>query len=272
VPDTPEEPDGAPPAAVRVQAASLLCDSCGRTTPHRILRWDRRPTGSPGRLSGVARCQVCRWTHPFVQTPPPESEVALVVSAGSESVASRLRVPSLRKLQVGSNLPGSAEPLRIRRIESRSGESLPAALPADVGTVWATHEGERAVPVSIVERARTHAARWITTPTVEVEVGVSLTVDGATTVVVGIRARGRTWRYPGARFPASDVQRLYVRRAMPPAGSRDWSRVRVRPSSRARATSSAPRSRSGPGTRTTRTVPRAATADGGADVQSNSPA
>ena len=267
--DAPELAASADPT--RVRAASLPCESCGRTTPHRILRWDRGGSDPLVRLSGLARCQVCRWTHPFVQRAPETTEVALVVSDGAKSVAARVMVPRHRRLQVGSGVPGHPEALRIRRIEVRGGESVPAALPSGAITVWATREGERSVPVSVVDRDRTYPDRWIVDPSEEVEVGGTVVVHGDRAVVVGLRARGRTWKHPGARFAAADVQRLYVRRDTPPAGSRDWSRVRLRPSSRASSTSSASRSRSGPGTRRARTVPRARTADGGAQVQSDSP-
>lgn len=269
----PEESDAnrSPGTASQVRAAGLRCESCGQITPHRILRWDRNGNDPGARLSGIARCQVCRWTHPFAQPKAEVTEVTLIVSEGPRSTASRVEVPRHRRLQVGSGLPGSTEPLRIRRLETRRGEPVPAAAPPDVATVWATREGERSVPVSIVESARTRPAHWTVGADVEVEVGSTIQVDGEQTVVVGLRARGRTWRYPGARFAAAEVQRLYVRREIPPAGRRDWRRVRPRPSSRDSATSSVSRSRSGPGISTARTVPRARTADGGAQVQSDSP-
>ncbi len=270
---TTEEGIVPPPAtAARLQSASLRCENCGRTTPHRILRWDPRSSGRRGSLSGIARCQECRWTHPFTETAPAEVDVALVVSEGPRSIRKKTRLPAHRRLQVGSGVPGESGSLRIRRIDTRAEESVGSATTEETATVWATREGETAVPVSIVERARTHAVRWVVPSGTEVAVGDEVVVDRSTVVVVALRARGHTWRKVGDRFPVSDVQRLYGRRLdTPPAGSSDWRRVRVRPSSPASSTSSASRSRSGPGTRTARTVPRVRIAEGGAAVQSVAP-
>jgi len=268
--DAPGEESARPgTTAARVRSAALPCENCGRTTPHRVLRWDRGGDGTRSRLSGVARCQECRWTHPFVQVAPSEVEVALIVSEGAHSSRRRVPLPAGRRLQVGSGLPGGGGELEIRRIDTHDGESVASATTTETATVWATPAGATAVPVSIVGGARTVATRWPTAPETPVSVGDEIEIEGAAIVVVGLRARGHTWRRFGDRFTAGEVQRLYARRrAMPPAGSSDWSRVRVRPSSAASSTSRAARSRSGPGTRTTRTVPRAATAEGGAAVQS----
>lgn len=258
--------------ATRLQSVSLPCENCGQTTAHRVLRWDPRTTRSRTQLSGVARCQVCRWTHPFVQRAPATFEIAVVVSEGPRSTRQRLRVPAHRRIQVGSGLPGGHGELEIHRIDRRDGESVASALTNETATVWATRTDATAVPVSIVDRDRTVAARWVVSPATEVAVGETVEVDGLPLVVVGVRARGHTWKQAGDRFPARDVQRLYGRRReMPPAGRSDWRRVRLRPSSDASSASSASRSRSGPGTRTARTVPRTATAVVGAAVHILSP-
>jgi len=260
------------PARARLGAATLFCENCGRTTPHRVLRWDRGGKGTGSRLSGIARCQECRWTHPFAQLLPGEVEVALIVSEGAQSTHSRLQLPVGRRILVGSGLPGGGGELEIRRIDARDGTSVASALTNETSTVWATRADTTAVPVSIVERGGTVTARWVVSPGTEVGVGDTVEVEGTGVVVVGLRARGHTWKRLGDRFPARDVQRVYGRRReMPPAGRRDWRRVRVRPSSAASSVSTAARSRSGPGTRTARTSPRAATADGGAAVQRDSP-
>ncbi|MGB6442712.1 MAG: HVO_0476 family zinc finger protein, partial [Thermoplasmata archaeon] len=108
------EADKSPPAVARIQSVSLPCENCGRTTPHRVVRWDPRGTRSGGPLAGVARCQECRWTHPFTQVVPSEVEVALVVSDGERSERIRVRVPAHRRLQVGSGVPGANASYRIR--------------------------------------------------------------------------------------------------------------------------------------------------------------
>jgi uncharacterized Zn finger protein len=272
VPESEGDTSASVPAAARLLSASLPCENCGRTTPHRILRWDPRATGKRGPLSGVARCQECRWTHPFTQSTPSEIDVALVLSEGPRSTRRRVQLPAHRRLQVGSGVPGESGSLLIRRIDTRTKESVDSAVTDETSTIWATREGETSVPVSIVERARTRAVRWLVSSDTQVGVGDEVQVDGSAVVVVGIRARGHTWRRVGDRFIAPDVQRVYARRReMPPAGSSDWSRVRVKPSSPASSTSRASRARSSPGTKTARTVPREATAGGGAAVQSVSP-
>jgi uncharacterized Zn finger protein len=256
----------------RLLSASLPCENCGHTTPHRVLRWNPRAARSTGPLSGIARCQECRWTHPFTQVAPAEVEVALVISEGNRSRRSRVRVPAHRRLQVGSGVPGKGDKLLIRRIDTRSKESVTSATTDDVATLWATPEGETAVPVSIVEHARTRAVRWVVPSPTEVAVGDEVDIDGTTVVVVALRAKGHTWHRFGDRFLVTDVQRVYGRRReMPPAGSSDWRRVRVRPNSVASSTSTASRSRSAPGSKRARTVPRARMADAGAAVQSVSP-
>jgi uncharacterized Zn finger protein len=257
---------------IRVRAAALPCENCGRTTPHRVLRWDRGGPGARSRLSGIARCQECRWTHPFVQVAPGQVEVALIVSEGARSSRRRVPLPAGRRLQVGSGLPGGGGELEIRRIDTRDGESVASATTNEAATVWAARTGESAVPVSIVGGARTVATRWVVSPETEVGVGDGVEVDGVEIVIVGLRARGHTWKRTGDRFVAREVQRVYGRRrARPPAGRRDWSRERLSPNSEASSASTWSRSRSGPGTRRARTVPRAATAVAGAAVQSDSP-
>lgn len=182
--------------------------------------------------------------------------MALVVSEGARSTRSRAHLPAHRHLQVGSNVPGDGTGLRIHRIDTRSRGSVSRAATQEVATLWVTRAGETAVAVSIVERARTTSVRWVIPSETEFAVGDEVEVEGTAIVIVGVRAQGHTWRRVGDRFRAPDVQRVYGRRrAIPPAGSNAWSRVRVRPSSAASSTSSTSRSRSGPGTKTTRTVP-----------------
>lgn len=87
-------------------------------------------------------------------------------------------------------------------------------------------------------------------PDTPIEVGASLQLEERTVTVVGIRAKGSTWRRPGDRFVAGEVMRVYARReAMPPAGRSDWSRSREMPSSRTSSTSMSFRRRSSPGVR-----------------------
>ncbi len=271
-PPEPSREPLTPSAAARLRSATLPCENCGRSTPHRILRWDPRAGRRGGPLSGVARCQECRWTHPFAWAPPERVDLPLIVSEGAVSEARRVSLPRRGKLQVGSGLPGSVEPLVIHRLDDGTGRAVSSATAGEVGTIWATRDRGAIVAVSIVEGRHTQSVRLPLPHGTRLRVGDPLSLDTVSVEIVGLRARGHTWRRLGDEFPADEVDRVYGRRtSMPPAGSSPWRRVRARPSSATRVTSVAARSRSTPGTRTTRRTPRARIAEGGAAVQSDSP-
>ena len=264
-----DHPSGGPP---RVLAASLYCENCGRTTVHRILRWDRRSVPGSARTSGIARCRTCDWTHPFDIARASEVEVPTIVSRRSESVWEVLSLRPHTSLVVGETFASPDGPLRIHRIDLRTGESSDRAAARDVATLWVTRDEGLSVPVSIIEGARTRSTRWSVDPGALVSVDEEIVVDGLRLLVTALRARGHTWRRPGDQFRAEQLQRVYGRRiASPPAGRRDWRSVRERPRSRTSSFSRTSRSRSGPGVRTTRTVPRARSAAGGATHQRDSP-
>jgi uncharacterized Zn finger protein len=259
-------------SAPRVFAATLYCEMCKRQTPHRILRMDPvRKRGSP-LVQGTARCRVCQWTHRFESRQPGHVEVARIVSEGKTSVRSRMELPSNVHVQVDSGIPGSDEPFRVLRIDTKDGRRVRSALTDEVATLWAVRDTGAVVPVSIVEGRFTRTARLVVPRETEFEVGGRSTVDGTPLRIVALRARGRTWRQPGDRFRALEVSRLYGRRTdIPPAGRSDWSSGRGIPSSRTSSSSRSERSRSGPGVRRTRIVPRRRSASGGALVQRLSP-
>lgn len=280
------------PTTARLHAAALFCDVCGRTTDHRILRVDPRAAVRPGHLGGLARCRVCRWTHPFEASRPEVCEVKVVVSEGERSRTTRIALAPSARLEVGGLLPDDAVPraggaergvaslpgsgpdasFRIRRIDARSRAGAPEARAVEVETLWVAPDRAGSVAVSITGGARTRAARATVAPDVALVVGEPIEVEGRMLTIAGLRARGRTWRRPGDRFPAVEVQRVYARRTViPPAGRSDWSRSREIPSSRASSTSRSERSRSGPGLRRNRSVPRARTAEGGATVHNVEP-
>ena len=175
-------------------------------------------------------------------------------------------------MQVGTGVPGSPDALRIHRIETRSGTSPSEARAEEVATLWVTRDVGAVVPISIVVGARTRTLKNTWPPETILEVGARLDLEGSEVRIVGLRALGRTWRRFGDRFRAFEVARVYARLTeIPPAGRRDWSRGRAMPSSRTSSASRSERSRSGPGVRTTRTVPRRRTASGGAAVHRLSP-
>lgn len=256
----------------RIHAATLMCENCGEETPHRILRMARVRTRSTGHLSGTARCRKCEWTHRFEVITPSTVEVAEVVSEGPRSVHRRVTLPTGVRIEVGSPVPRQEEPVVVQRIDSRTGTSLRTAKTEEIGTIWVTRNVGAVVPVSVVEGARTWTDRLIVPPSSRLGVGDAVTVRSTPLRIVGLRARGRTWRLPEDGFAASEVQRVYARRAdSPPAGRRLWSTGRGRPASRPRVTSTSDRSRSGPGVSRKRSFPRARRADGGAADQSVSP-
>lgn len=236
----------------RLYAASLYCENCGEETPHRLLRLASVNPRHPGTLSGTARCRKCEWTHRFSVHGSPEVEVAQVISEGPRSVHQRGSLPAVGRVELGFPWPGSAEPLRVVRIETRKRKSATSARPEEIATVWMVRDHGAVVPVSVIEGARTWTDRLTLPHDSRLTVGEALSVGGNRLRIVALRARGRTWRLPEDVFVASDVQRIYARRMeSPPAGRRPWRRGRGTSSSRERETSTSERSRSGPGARTT---------------------
>ena len=271
LPSAPETPFDSPEIS-RLHSATLACENCGRETPHRILRLERGGASARTRLRGVARCRSCGWTHPFDVVLPRTVRLVEILSEGLVSTRTEVEVPFGRRLQVGSDVPGSGTRARIVRIDLRAGGPASAAVSQDVATLWAVPDRGAVVPVSVVEGRRTWSTRLLLPPEARLAVGAVLHVEGSSVEIVALRARRANWRRPGDEFPAREVQRVYARRTdRPPAGRSDWSRGRGSPRSRASATSSRDRSASGPGVRTTRTRPRPANADGGATVHSVSP-
>ncbi len=256
----------------RVHAALLMCENCGEETPHRILRMAPIRARSTGHLSGTARCRKCEWTHRFEFIAPSTVEVAEVVSEGPRSIHRRVALPAGEPIEVGSSVRDRDGSLTVERIDSRTGRSLHSAKPEEIGTIWLTRNVGAVVPVSVIEGARTWTDRLTVPPTSWLGVGDAVSVRSTPLRIVGLRARGRTWRLAGDGFAASEIQRVYARRAdTPPAGRRAWSTGRGRPTSRTRETSTADRSPSGPGVSRKRSFPRARRAEGGAADQSVSP-
>jgi uncharacterized Zn finger protein len=257
----------------RVASALLFCEVCGAETVHRILRVGpvaRR--GGPGEVQGVARCRVCRTTHRFRTPRRSESEVVLIVSRGPTSETKTLRLPRHLRLAVGGPVGEKVSKLVVRRLDSRVGTSVPHASVGELATIWASRDEGAVVAVSIVEGGRTTAETVRLPHPTRLRVGGELAIGGVELRIVGLRARGRTWKRLDDEFPADEVERVYGRRiASPPAGRRAWRSEREMPSSRARAVSIASRSRSSPGTRTTRSSPRARIDGTGAAVQSRTP-
>ncbi len=269
---TADEEEGGSFPAPRLLAAGLYCENCGTRTGHRILRLDPRSDAATGRVRGVARCRVCRYTHPFEEVSPPPISVRTIVSEGATSRPARTVVSAGTRLAVGELVPDSDPPMKIHRIDTTRQERLRSAEARDVSTLWVTPDVGAVLPVSITGGRRTEATRVVLPPETEVAVGEPLRMSGGSLRIVALRARGHTWRRAGDRFAAAEVQRVYVRRTeRPPAGRSAWRSDREIPSSRASSTSRSARSRSGPGVRRKRTVPRDRSADGGATVQSVAP-
>ncbi len=270
-PTADAEEDGSSPTP-RLLAAGLFCENCGERTGHRILRLDPRSDAATGQVRGIARCRVCRFTHPFEEVSPPPVQVSTIVSEGATSRPTRMLVPAGARLAVGELVPDSDPPMKIHRIDTTRQERVRGAGARDVSTLWVTPDVGAVLPVSITGGRRTEATRVVLPPETEVAVGEPLRLSGGPLRIVALRARGHTWRRAGDRFTAAEVQRVYVRRTeSPPAGRSAWRSDREIPSSRASSTSRSARSRSGPGVRRKRTVPRDRSADGGATVQSVAP-
>ena len=250
---------GEVPTAGALGAALLFCDSCGKETLHRILRLGRPATSpAPRAVEGVARCRECRWTHPFVSAREARVALPVVVSRGGSSERRRVELPSSEALRVGEPVAGTDPGLLVRRIDRHDGTTARSALAREARTVWAVEEGPRLLRVAVLEGARSTTERLPAAPGLRLGVGDSLRLPSGPVTVVALRARGRTWRRPGDLFAAEEVRVVYGRRtARPPAGRSAWSRDRDTSSSRASSTSRDARSRSSPGVRRKRTVPRA---------------
>lgn len=258
--------------APQLRAASVACDNCGRETPHRVLNLDRRAYRSGFGARGVARCRECGWTHPFEVRFLSDVTVATVISDGPKSLRRETRLPSGKRVQVGSDVPGSSEPMRILRIDDREGRQVPSAVSSEIRTLWVRPDRGAILPVSVVQGRRTWSTRLTMPPDALIAVGTELRIDDTRIRVVALRVRGTNSRRVGDGFRAQEIQRVYGRRAeMPPAGRSRWSTDRATPSSRASRDSVASRSRSGPGVRKKRIVPRARMAAGGAAMRSESP-
>ncbi|HEV2166981.1 MAG TPA: HVO_0476 family zinc finger protein, partial [Thermoplasmata archaeon] len=119
-------PDAERPARLSgtpVHSAMIECPNCGVETEHRILRIDPRHADRPGAgLRGIARCRVCRLTHPFQSTPKAQVRVEAVISEGRVSHTEGRSLPEGVRIEVGSMLPGSEGPeLRVLRIDRNDG-------------------------------------------------------------------------------------------------------------------------------------------------------
>ncbi len=252
-------------------SAELYCESCAGLTLHRIVRLERTGAASTT-LRGVARCRVCRWTHPFVSARAPSGAVEAIVSHGETSERRRVELAPGLRVKVGEPLGGSVDAAVVRRIDLWRGGRADDAPAREVRTVWLVDRGPPTVRLAVIEGARSTTERVALDPRTVLTVGGSIRARGGPVTVVGLRARQRTWRRPGDAFPASEVRVVYGRRTVsPPAGSSPWRRERGTPSSRASSTSRSARSRSSPGRRRNRTSPRARSAAGGATESRSSP-
>ena len=250
---------GEAPTAGALGAALLFCDSCGKETLHRILRLGRPATShAPKAVEGIARCRECRWTHPFVSAREARVALPVVVSRGDSSERRRLELSPSEPLQVGEPVAGTDPRLIVHAIDRHDGTRTRSALAREAQTVWAVQEGPRLLRVAVLEGARSTTERLPAAPGLRLGVGDPLRLLSGPVTIVALRARGQTWRRPGDVFAAEEVRVVYGRRtARPPAGRSAWSRDRGISSSRASSTSRDARSRSSPGERRKRTVPRA---------------
>ncbi len=270
------EPEGSPRSSrprAAVGAASLFCDACQEVTPHRILNLkgsDRRAPGAV--LSGIGRCQRCRWTHPFGSASPARRSLRAIVSDGPVSRRIELNLPPGREVGIGGRIRLGSDQFVIHRIELAGQRSVPIAAAREIGCLWLTADRPPHVPVSIIEGRRTRSIRWTPPSGARIGVGDDLLLEGATYLVTGIRTGGRTLRRASDPIEARTIDRLYVRRTWnPPAGSSDWRSSREIPSSRESSRSRSLRVRSSSGASRTRRPPAERRASGGAATHRGSP-
>ncbi len=264
-----DDTDPAAPPRGPLGTARLFCETCGEETLHRLLRVD----GGGGRraVAGVARCRVCRWTHPFVSARPRQARVELIVSAGPATAHRSAELPATALLRVGEPIPGGPPGALVRRLDLHDGRVLEVAPAHEVRTAWLATPGPPRVRVAVVEGARSHTEYAETPPGTRLEVGAALRLARGMVAITALRARQQTWRRPGDAFPADEVSVVYARRIVrPPAGRSPWRRARGTSRPAASSFSAASRSRSSPGVRRNRAAPRARIAAGGATESSSS--
>ena len=244
----PEDPSNSAPvrpstSSGRVSAARLFCPACGEVTEQRVLRLARRRPGSEGPVQGLARCRRCRLTHPFEEAVRSARTVGLIVSDRDRSKRIHVELPSDLEVRLDGSLPTTPEGLRIRAIDTTEGRRVSRATVSSVATIWASVEGESTVPVSIISGARTRSVQLPFGSDEELAVGGTLEADRIPLTIIALRSRGQTYRRPGDRFRAAEIERVYGRRMdRPPLGRSAWSRDRGTESSRASSTSRSGRS------------------------------
>ena len=265
------DPEGSA-AGGTLGSAALYCENCRKETLHRLLHVERGlGPHAPKAVGGIARCRECRWTHPFVSARPSVASFDLVVSAGPTSERRQVELSPSALLVRGEPVPGLDGRFTVSKIEGKAGRTVAQALVRDVRTVWAVDDRARVVRVAVLEGAFSRTERLPVTDGLRLTVGQTVRLPSGPVTIVGLRAQERTWREPGDTFPAGEVKVVYGRRTVtPPAGRSDWRRERGTPRARASSVSVDGRSRSSPGVRTKRTVPRAAIAAAGA-TERNSP-
>lgn len=255
-----------------IRRALLYCETCGAETAHRLLKLRPRGRGAGAALSGVARCQTCRVTRPFLSSPERTVAFDVVASDGEKSTRHRLAAPPKARFVLGETVEVAGAPLRVTRLELRNGANSGSAVAERLATLWGTRAVESMVRLAVIEGARSRTIKVPASAVSRYEVGRTFRLGDATLLVTALRARGQTWRRPGDAFGSDAVSVVYARRTdRPPAGRSRWSTVRGTPSSRASSASTWPRSRSSPGASRQRTSPRARTASGGAAVHRRSP-
>lgn len=267
----PTDASSASPAPIH--SGTLYCENCGKSTEHRILAVPRRASGSaPTSLSGVARCRICHWTHPFRSARSARVVFDEILSEGPRSARRTRSMAPDDLVEVGIRLPGVYPPLRVLRIDRRDGSRPAAAVARAIATLWVARDDGAVVPVSFVEGRRTRSVRLSYDPTQRLEVGATLESEGRSYRIAGLRARGQTWRLEGDGFPAGEVDRVYAKRTLsPPAGNIAWSRDRGSPNLSASSISRSARVRSSPGRSRARSSPRRSSALGGATLHNRDP-
>ncbi len=264
-----EKESPAVPGRASLGTARLFCETCREETLHRILRVD---AGSGRRsVGGVARCRVCRWTHPFLSARPSQARVELIISVGPTTVRRPVEVPTTATLRVGEPVPGGPADTVVRRLDLHGGSPAAEAFAREVRTAWLAAGGPPRIRVAVVEGARSHTELVEATPGLRLEVGGVLRLERGLAAITALRARQQTWRRLGDAFPAEEVSVVYARRTVrPPAGNSPWRRERGTLMPAASSRSAASRDRSSPGVRRNRTAPRARIAAGGATESSSS--
>lgn len=124
------------PDADLPSAVTAPCPDCGEATLHSVLQGRSSSRGGAFTLDATVRCEECGRVHHVIVKEPAPVDVPVVVSMGSQSRRSRVRLSPDDDIEVGDTLVVDGKTCRLTGIESKDGRRVDAASVADAQTLW----------------------------------------------------------------------------------------------------------------------------------------